>query len=290
VLGPATKSETLEKDSMNTSIRNFTCTWICLAMIVCLSLPSMAQRAPSSLVSYDNFNRQFLDPNKWQVSSPCFTWTVLECVREIQNGQLRLAVRGAGATDSNSGNQYGESQLLFKNPSRIKSISTQLTIRRTSAATCPASADFNAGTQALVKGTFFNSGSGDPADDVEAFVLLNHLPTDPPGVLSVIAFLNWQSQFFDNLYLGTVNVGQKIALQLIWRQTNHQFVAVWTDVASGTVTQLPMPYSMPDTAPAAVPYKILEAAVFTPNCIGTQVLVDDMETTFDNVMVSGFDN
>ena len=273
--------------SMKTLLVHFRHAAALIAAIACLSIPGMAQQ--SSFVLYDNFNRQFLDTNKWAPSSPCFTWTVLECVREIQNGQLRLAVRGAGAMDSNSGNQYGESQLQFKNPARIKSISTQLTIRHTSAVSCPASADFNSGTQALVKGTFFNSGTGNPADDVEAFVLLNRLPTDPPGVLSVIGFLNWQGQFFDNIFLGTVTVGQHISLRLVWSQRTHQFVGSWTDLTSGTSTQQAMPYTMPDTSPAAVPYKILEAAVFTPNCIGTQAPLDDMEAIFDNVMVGSVD-
>jgi hypothetical protein len=125
---------------MKASFGHFRHAAVFVAAICFLSVSGMAQSS-SSFVLYDNFNRQFLDPNKWGPSSPCFTWTVLECVREIQNGQLRLAVRGAGATDSNSGNQYGESQLVFKNPSRIKSISTQLTIRRTSATSCPASAE-----------------------------------------------------------------------------------------------------------------------------------------------------
>lgn len=113
---------------MKTSLQSFRYAAAFLAAIFCLSIPGMAQQ--SSFVLYDNFNRQFLDTNKWGTSSPCFTWTVLECVREIQNGQLRLAVRGAGATDSNSGNQYGESELIFKNPSRIKSISTQGKLNR----------------------------------------------------------------------------------------------------------------------------------------------------------------
>jgi len=47
---------------------------------------------------------------------------------------------------------------------------------------------------------------------------------------------------------------------------------------------------MPDATPAAFPDKLLGVRVFTPNCIGTQMLVDDVETTFDNVMISGFDN
>ena len=270
---------------MNTSIRNPRYCSMFLAVIVLLSLAAMAQQSSSSSVLYDNFNRQFLDPNKWQLSSPCFTWTVLECVREIQNGQLRLAVRGYGATDSNAGNQYGESELLFVNPSNIKSILAQVTVRRTTAANCPASADFNSGTQVLVKGSFFNSGSGNPFDDVQAFVLLNRLPTDPPGVLSAIGFLNWQGQFFDNIDLGTVNVGQHIALRLTWNQKGHQFIAARIDLASGAVQQASMPYTISDTALAAAPFKSLQVAVFTPNCVGPQMLVDDVETTFDNVAV-----
>jgi hypothetical protein len=257
-------------------------------LLFCLTLAATAgAQITSGLTLYDNFNQQFLNPNKWVPSSPCFTWTVLECVREIQNGHLRLAVRGYGATNSNTGNKYGESELLFANPSRITNIATQVTVRRTGAASCPASADFNAGTQVLIKGSFFNSGSGNPSDDVQGFVLLNRLPTDPQGVLSVIGFLNWQGQFFDYIYLGTVNVGQKIALRLTWHQKTHKFVAAWTDLASGAVAQAPMPYAISDTTIAATPFRSLQVAVFTPNCIGTQMLVDDMEATFDNVMVGG---
>ena len=274
---------------MNTSRRHFKNTAILFAVTFCLALPGMAQQSSSSFVLYDNFNQKFLDTNKWEPSSACFTWTVVECVREIQNGQLRLAVRGTGATDSNSGNQYGESELIFKNPSRIKSISTQLTIRRTSAASCPVSPDFNSGTQTIIAGNFFNSGSGAPADDVSALLFFSHVPTDPPGVLTAIGLLNWQGQFFDGVGLGTVNVGQRITAKLIWDQRDHQFIVGWTDIASGTVTQTTMPYTIPDTAPAAVAYKSLGVRVFTPNCIGTQILIDDTEATFDNVMVGNID-
>ena len=46
-----------------------------------------------------------------------------------------------------------------------------------------------------------------------------------------------------------------------------------------------MPYTISDTTIAATPFKSLQVAVFTPNCVGTQLLVDDIEATFDNVMV-----
>jgi hypothetical protein len=67
------------------------------ACLLCVCFSAQAQSS-QELSLYDNFNQQFLNPNRWATSSPCFTWSVLECVREIQNGQLRLAVRGAGAT------------------------------------------------------------------------------------------------------------------------------------------------------------------------------------------------
>jgi hypothetical protein len=262
---------------------------ILAVLLFCLTLTPIAG-AQSGLVMYDNFNQRFLNPSKWLISSPCFTWTVLECAREIQDGHLRLEVRGYGATNSNTGNQYGESELHFLNPNRVKGIATQLVVRRTSAANCAASTDFNSGTQAILQGNFFNSGSGVPSDDVQALLFFNHLPTDPAGVLSVIAVLNWQGQFFGGVGLGTINVGQRINAQLIWDKKNHQFMASWTDLASGIVSQSSLPYTIPDTTPAAFADKLLGVRVFTPNCIGTQLMVDDVEATFDNVMVTGFDN
>jgi len=50
-----------------------------------------------------------------------------------------------------------------------------------------------------------------------------------------------------------------------------------------------MPYTMPDNAPAAAPDKLLGVRTFTPNCIGQQMLIVDLETTFDNVMIATTD-
>ncbi len=62
----------------------------------------------------------------------------------------------------------------------------------------------------LLSGTFFNSGSGSPDDDVQAFLILDRFSSDPQGVTSVEAFMHWQGQFFGGVGLGSVNVGQKI--------------------------------------------------------------------------------
>jgi hypothetical protein len=255
-----------------------------LAFFLCFSFRAQAQHSSLHFALYDNFNEQFLSPAKWATSSPCFTWSVLECVREIQNGQLRLAVRGYGAKTSNVGTQYGESDLHFINPTPIRSIATQLVVRRTSALDCPANPE-GSHAHALFQGNFFNSGSGSATDDVQALLIFDRFSTDPAGVLSAQAFMSWQGQFFGNVSLGTVRVGQSVIAQLQWDQSNHQFLASWRDVDSGVVTQASMPYSMSDTTPPATPDKLMGVRAFTANCLGTKMLSVGMEATFDDVIV-----
>jgi hypothetical protein len=258
---------------------------LCFVLFAYLSHAVYAQRPSSGLVLYDNFNQKFLDPTKWSTFGACFTFSFLECVREIQDGKLRLAVRNYGATNSNDGNQYGPSELHFINPAPIRTIAAQLVVRRTSGQSCPANPGVSSGAHALLQGSFFNSGSGNPADDVQGLLIFNHLPEDPEGVLSVSAFMHWQGQFFGFVSLGTVNVGQKVIAKLAWDQPHAQFVANWADAETGKVVHAFLPYTMPDTAPAAAPDKLLGVRTFAPNCVGTQMLFADMEATFDKVMI-----
>jgi hypothetical protein len=258
----------------------------CFVLLLSLSHTLYAQRPSSNLVLYDNFDdERFLDPAKWSPYGACFTWSVLECVREIQEDRLRLAVRNYGATTSNEGIQYGPSELHFINPAPIKTIAAQLVVRRTTAVGCPANTGEGSHAHALLSGNFFNSGSGIANDDVQAFLILDRFSSDPEGVTSVEAFMHWQGQFFGGVGLGTVNVGQKIIAKLSWDQPNHQFVVSWTDVVTGGVSQTVMPYNMSDIAPAAAPDKFVGVRTFAPNCIGTQHVFADMEATFDRVWI-----
>jgi hypothetical protein len=258
-----------------------------VALSTCFSHVTYAQQRPAGLMLYDDFDNKFLSPAKWSTSGACFTWSVLECVREIQDDRLRLAVRDYGATSSNDGVQYGPSELHFSNPTPIRSIATSFTVRRTSSQGCPANTSFmpNAHAHTILQGTFFNSGSGNSNDDVQALFIFDHDASNPVDFLSVGAFLNWQGQFFEFTDLGSVVVGQKISAQLSWDQPHSQFVASWTDVATGKVTQASLPYTMPDTAPAAAPDKLIAVRTWAPNCSGRQMLVTDMETRFDKVWI-----
>jgi hypothetical protein len=244
-----------------------------------------AQQPSTTLMLYDNFDERFLSPSKWSPYGACFTWSVLECVREIRDGRLRLAVRNYGVTTSNQGSQYGPSELHFVNPAPIKAIAAQLVVQRTTAVGCPTNTGEGSHAHALLSGTFFNSGSGIAGDDVQAFLILDRFSSDPEGVTSVEAFMHWQGQFFGGVGLGTVNVGQKIIAKLSWDQPNHQFVVSWTDLETGNVSQAVMVYNISDTAPAAAPDKFVGVRTFAPNCVGVQPTFAYMEANFDTVMV-----
>lgn len=256
-------------------------------LLVSLSHVLHAQQPLSNLVLYDSFDERFLDPSRWIPSGACFIGSGLECVREIQEDSLRLAVRNYGATNSNQGSQFELSELHFTNPQNpvpIRSIATQFAIRRTSALGCPTNPE-PSHAHALITGRFFNSGSGNANDDVEAFLTFDHFISDPEGVAEAGAFMHWQGQFFGDVSLGTVSVGQKVIAQLSWDQPHHQFVVSWSDVVTGKVTQVFLPYTMADTAPPATTDKQLGVRTFAANCSGTQRTFAYMEATFDKVWI-----
>jgi hypothetical protein len=83
---------------------------------------------PNNQRVYDRFDGKWLDAGKWQAIKPQCGGT-LECVREIQNGQLRLAVRNFGRTDSDSGAQWSESEVYFIDPNAVTRIQADVTLR-----------------------------------------------------------------------------------------------------------------------------------------------------------------
>ena len=128
---------------------------------------------------FDNFNQEFLNPTKWLQTPACPYWTQeLECVREIQFGQLRLAVRNYGDPNSNVGVQNGNSALYFSNPAAIDGFMSTVVIRRTSATACVANMGAFANAQAILAGSFFNNGTY----DVWAFLTMGHDPSMDKGI------------------------------------------------------------------------------------------------------------
>jgi hypothetical protein len=246
-----------------------------------LTLTSLAS-AQSGLTLYDDFNQKFISPAKWYTQWQCGSPSILECEREIQSNQLRLRVRGYGTPITNDGNQFGVSE-VYLTSSLVKDIQAQVVVRTSTAETCATNTGGGAHAQALLSGAFFNGGGGTANDDMQAFLQFDRYSTDQPGIVEVGGFLSYQGQFFGNVDLGPVNIGERVVVELLWDQPNHQFVIRLYRPTDGTHTQQFMSYgSVSDTSQAVASFKNLSARIFPANCLGSRPSAD-LEVLFDNI-------
>jgi hypothetical protein len=128
------------------------------ALAITIQLSAQTGGANQASGIYDNFNEKWIDPARWLTGAPGCWGASLECVREIQNGQLRLLVRNIGYTGQNSGTDWSQSDLYFPAANNITSITADVTVRQAHGTDCPLN-PANSGAQVQVGGAFFNSGS-----------------------------------------------------------------------------------------------------------------------------------
>jgi hypothetical protein len=233
---------------------------------------------------YDRFNGPTIDPTRWYAQYGCSTPTTMECVRQIENGALHLRARAYGDRSTNTGAEYGNSELYLAD-SAATDIAAKVTMLRADSQGCVTSPGGGTHGHALLFGTFFNGGGGTTNDDVHAFLVFDRYSTDPADLVQVSAFLQYQGTFFGFVVLGNVNVGEQVRAELKWDQPNHQFVARLKRPSDDTNVQVTLPYSISDSTPAVAPSKALGARSFPENCTGTQTFVDT-EAAFDRVMVN----
>ena len=250
--------------------------------------------APVSAILYDNFHEKWLDPNRWYAgltggSTPdyyeaCYySSNVLECIREIQAGHLRLEVRGYGETSSNQGDQYGEAKLIMSQPQGVKSLTADVVVVGASASDCPA----NPGSfsQAMMTASFFNSGSGLSADNVSANVSLEPTPSVNPSTITIIGNMAWEGKYTGYVTIGTVPMGTPVRATLAWDHPGHQFVIGFQNLITGEFLSADVPYTQSDTLAPSGDWKGLYVQVFPNNCVSQQTW-ESMEATFDNVMIT----
>ena len=255
--------------------RKWTLIPLLLAVGVCF-----AQQVPAPY--YDTFGQKFINPNKWLATTPQAWGSPLEVVREIRNGQLRLGVRNIGRSDSDSGAEWAESELYFVNPNHIKSIISDMTVMKADAIQCPGNeaSDFGYTT---IGGQFFNTGSGDPAQDVTATVVSVSTFWDGPRLWTALWWSTGDGTAGDLQYIGEYPLGQRRTASIKWDQASHQFIGSIT--VSGVKTEVFSTYSVPDSTPPAAPQKALSVAVLGWNCMETRTFTH-VEALFDNVTVN----
>jgi hypothetical protein len=173
---------------------------------------------------YDNFNEKWLDPAKSLATNPQCFGNVLECVREISNNKLRLVARKFGTRDSDSGIHWSESEVYFVNPNVINSITAHVTASFSGTA-CPTNNTDYTHTQVSVGGTFFNTGSGNPGDDI-GVSLINWIDSTKPSTQLISVYWGYlYSGIATDTFLATYPVGTELTASLKWDKANHQFIA-----------------------------------------------------------------
>jgi len=138
-------------------------------------------------------------------------------------------------------------------------------------------------SQTIFGGNYFNSGTGNPGDDVAAVIIVEHDPPTPRGVLLVSALVFSPNTFYGFSSLGTIRFEQLLTATVQWDQPNHQFIFHANGPSLNSDAFIS--YAAPDTMPAAVPIKLLAARAFAPNCTTRQTTAD-IEVLFDNVRVN----
>jgi hypothetical protein len=254
-------------------------------LLFALAIPSWGQSTGRSY--YDTFSDQFINPDKWWATGPfCDQGRTLECVREIQNGHLRLLIRNMGGGASDSGFQFGSDELFFNNPETVHSVTTDVNVRRVNLVGCSTSTDGQpTRTVVKVQGTYFNTGSGDPADDVTNDLYFE-IDASDPTTMSVGNWLASANGLGYGVPIGTYPVGTPLIVTNIWDKTNHRFISVVkVKDESGSTKRVVNPYSVSDTTPAVNPARGLSILAYSLNCTSTQTFAQT-EAFFDNVIVN----
>jgi hypothetical protein len=227
---------------------------------------------------YDNFNEKWIDPARWLTGAPGCWGLSPECVREIRHGQLYLATRNIGWNGGNADTQWSQSDLFFPAPNTIVTITADVTVLGASGTNCSLNPELS-GAQVRIGGTFLNSGTGSPGDDLWAYVIANH----PDQVVDYGIWWGWQSQS-QWVHLTNIPMGTPVTTTIRWDQTNHQFIAILKAPDGISLVGISS-YAIADSTPAANPSKSLSAATYAPN-FTVRTTTSNVEANFDNVIVN----
>lgn len=135
-----------------------------------------------------------------------------------------------------------------------------------------------------IRGVFFNTGSGDPSDDIRDSVYLM-VDTNNPKTMRVLNYVDTLGLEAD---IGVYPTGTPLAVLNQWDKANHRFVSVVSVIGQdGPVKQVIVPYGAvsDNTPPASTDGKFLHAWSYSLNCTAVQTS-SRVEAFFDNVIIN----
>ena len=259
--------------------------------LLIVAVPCVAHAQVASAAIYDDFQHRLIDPAKWSAGRYICGTGTLECVREVQNGQLRLAVRNVGFTDSDSGAWYSESVLPFRSDvsAAVTAIRSDITVREFNGVPCSANTDDTTHAQVMMGGNCVNSGDGTSADDVLGQLIILVDTTYTPR-MDVGIWWGWPGRNYEGYWthIAYFRLGTPLVAALVWDKANHQFVGtVKVKGAPGPDAQATASYGaigVLDLSPAADPTKNLYATTAAMNCT-SNLSVSHVDALFDNVLI-----
>jgi hypothetical protein len=277
-------------------------TWIVGGLALVLTVGVLPAQAVEPLGLYDDFHGTQLDPAKWAGDqSAAITISslpvggLLDAVREVLFGRLRLGARYYGSPSLDTGAPSGRLRLSFTKPAPVTAIDATLLVTRAEAVGCASNQEFAARAQARLSGFFFNTTTPPTpivgnTNDVFAFVRVQRWSdsTDPEHVLQIVGFVllcldpycNGTSQL-GTVSLGTVYLWQPVRLRIQWDQANHRFI-----FQRGHQAEVYVDYIVPDIQPSLFPFKRVELAHEVPNCTTAPRANAFMELLVDKVLVN----
>ena len=241
------------------------------AALICVSLlaaGAMQLQAQESFALYDTFPDGAMSPDLWTGAEH---GSVLDLVRAVKGGELRLEGRFYGNTRDDADVRSGSVESGLKRDRKITAIRARLHVDRASVTACAAN-PAPAEVAAQIFGAFFNTGEATPKShvkDVAARLTIGRGSNslDPADRLRVTAtVLQCQNDDCSDAAtlssndLGTVAVGATTAVLVRWLPGNHAF-----EFRKDT-ERVQVSYPVPDTTAPGNPEKLLGVVGTVPNC------------------------
>jgi hypothetical protein len=262
------------------------------AAIISLSLlaaGTLRLQAQEAFVVYDTFADGQLSPSLWTGGG--VGRSVLDVVRIVKGGELRLESRSYADTREDADVRVGRVDAGFRHDTRITAIRTKVHVDRVSTTACAAN-PAPAEVAAQIFGAFFNTDTptaNSHVNDVVARLTIGRASNslDPADRLRVTASV-LQCQNGDcsdavtlaSTDMGTVLVGATTAVAVRWLPGSHAFEF------RKDADRVQSNYTVSDAAPPGNPEKLLGVVGSVPNCSLAPRPQSAIAAAFNNVAVN----